>query len=259
MLSADQSSYSQIAVARCISLLFSPVAVPCLFLSLAVCCTLKALRYLLFAVGDLLLADPFLLFTFIYWMLASRSLLLASRCCLVIFSRSSPLAVYCSLHITICMLLVILHSLITAQRLLLGICLSSRADRYTQLGISPRYSLRVTCFSSLTSLNSVSAGCPLFALHCSLLASHSSLVASKTWSLIARRSLSDVCDALHVDRFSLLGSCSSMLGCVWYLADRRLLHSAFNSLLTAFYVILSTGRKQLIFASRCSLMAVRCS
>ena len=84
-------------------------------------------------------------------------------------------------------------------------------------------------------------------------------MASKTWSLIARSSLSDVCDALPADRFSLLGSCFSMLGCVWYLADRRLLHPAFNSLLTAFYVILSTGRAQLIFASRCSLMAVRCS
>ena len=39
-LSADQSSYSQIVVTRSISLLLSLVAVPCLFLSLAVCCTL---------------------------------------------------------------------------------------------------------------------------------------------------------------------------------------------------------------------------
>ena len=52
------------------------------------------------------------------------------------------------------------------------------------LRISHRYSLRVTCFSSLTSHNSVAAGCPRFALHCSLLAGHSSLVAFKTWSLL---------------------------------------------------------------------------
>ena len=152
--------------------------------------------------------------------------------------------------------LVTLHSLITAHRLLLGICLSSRTDRYTSR-VSPRYFLRYTCFSSLTSPYSVAAGSPHFALHCSLLPGHCSLVASKTWSLTARSSLSDVCGALPADRFLLLGSCFSMLGCVWYLADRRLLHSAFNSLLTAFYVILSTGRAQLIFASRCSLIAVR--
>ena len=70
---------------------------------------------------------------------------------------------------------------------------------------------------------------------------------------------SDFLDIPIVDRFSTLDSSFSMLGCVWYLADRRSLLSVFDLMHTALCVMLSTGRTQLIFASCCSLMAVRCS
>ena len=62
-------------------------------------------RCLLFAVNRSLLADLFFVFTVIYWLLASRCLLVASRF-LDIFFRT-PLAACCMLHITICMLFVI--------------------------------------------------------------------------------------------------------------------------------------------------------
>ena len=204
--------YSQIAAARCISLLFSSVAVPCFFSSLTVCWTLESLRCLLFAVDCSLLADLFLLFTVIFWLLASRSLLLAPRC-LVIFSRSPPLAVCCSLHITICMLLVVPQltnhdSQFASGRVPLISFWSLYAAR--KLLLDHRFVLLVSPSPHL-----VAASCPLFAVHCSLLADHSSLAASKTMSLIDRRSLSDVCCPPPVDHFSLLGSYFSLFGCVW--------------------------------------------
>ena len=204
--------YSHIAAARCTSLLFSPVAVPCFFPSLTVCWTLEFLRCLLFAVDCSILADPFLLFTVIFWLLASRCLLLAPHC-LVIFSHSPPLAVSCSLQITICMLLVIPQltnhgSQFASGRVPLISFWSLYAAR--KLLLDHRFVLLVS-----PSPHSVAASCPLFAVHCSLLAGHSSLAASKTMSLIDRSSLSDVCCPPPADRFSLLCSCFSLFGCVW--------------------------------------------
>ena len=101
----------------------SPVAGNCLFYP---ACSLL----LLF--DSLLLVDPYLLLTVIYCLLAFCCLFLAARFYIIFFvARRSLLAVYCSLFPS---------SLNTSHLLFLGVCLSSPADRCTQLA---------RCFSKL--------------------------------------------------------------------------------------------------------------
>ena len=120
------------------------------------------------------------------------------------------------------------------------------------------YPFLVTHFSSVGP-----ASCSLFTLYCSLLTDHSSLLLTSCFLspvVPLRCLLSFTCVALFAARFLFLPAPFLLLGsCLCWLADRRSLYSAFSSLVAALYSMLGTGRNQLIFASRCSLMAVSSS
>ena len=148
-------------------------------------------RLLVFALSCLLLA-----FTF-YHLTVHYSLV--PFCCYLSFT-GRPLFAVCFLFLAACLFLsylaalavccsLIPSSLITSHLLLVGVAsrrplIAERSSR-----IVPRYSLRDTRFSPLTSPHSVAADCSLFDLYCSLPTGHSSLVGSNIMFLITRSSV----------------------------------------------------------------------
>ena len=171
-------------LAACYSSLLSSHAFHWWFPSLADCCTLFALSYLLLA------------FTF-YNLTVHYSLV--PFCCYLSFT-GRPLFAVCFLLLAGCLFLSFLaaltvcsslvpSSLITSHLLLLGV--ASRRPRIAERRsrIVPRYSLRDTRFLPLTSPHSIAAGSLLFDLYCSLPAGHCSLMASNIMFRITRSSL----------------------------------------------------------------------
>ena len=171
-------------LAACYSSLLSSHAFPCWFPSLADCCTLLALSCLLLA------------FTF-YHLTVHYSLV--PFCCYLSFT-GRPLFAVCFLFLAACLFCIISRRpncmLLVNPKLAnhispfaCGCCLSSPADRWTQLGTVPRYSLRDTRFLPITPPHSVAAGSSIFDQYCSLPTGHSSLVASNIMFFITRSSL----------------------------------------------------------------------
>ena len=177
--------YSRIDVPRCV--LF--IALVVTRFSLLIAFT----RRLLHTFRSILLAASF---TF-YHLTVHYSLV--PFCCYLSFT-GHPLFAVCFLFLAACLFSsylaaltvccsLIPSSLITSHLLLVGVAsrrplIAERSSR-----IVPRYSLRDTRFSQLTSPHSVAAGSSIFDLYCSLPAGHSSLVASNIMFLITRSSL----------------------------------------------------------------------
>ena len=245
-------------LAACYLSLLSSHAFPFWFPSLADCCALFALSCLLLAFTFYHLTVHYSLVNFCcYLLFTGRPLfavcfLLLAAC--LFFSYLAALTVSCSLFPS---------SLITSQLLLLGVAsrrplIAERSSR-----IVPRYSLCDTRFSPLTSPHSVAAGSLLFdLLYCSLPSGHSSLVASNIMFLITRSSLKipAILYTRSAFRCSVLVFPSSFPAARFLsllVSWAPLTYSAFSSLVVALYSMLGTGRNQPIFASRCSLMAIR--
>ena len=140
---------------------------------------LLATSFYLLQFDSSLLVGPFLLLSVIYWPPAFRCLFLVSRCLFIFIISRRPN----------CMLLVNPKLANHISPFACGCCLSSPADRWTQLGTVPRYSLRDTRFLPITPPHSVAAGSSIFDQYCSLPTGHSSLVASNIMFFITRSSL----------------------------------------------------------------------
>ena len=149
-----------------------------------------------------------------YSLLAVCFLLLAA--CLVIFFRSSPLTVCCLLHITTCMLLFI-PQLTNHSLPLASVCLpiiTCQSVYAARLLLDTRCVLLVSRHILLFIWSLQTARFLLYIARLWLITGR--YRATKTLSLINRSQLlPDVYCLLVPDRFSLLSSCFSLLGCVW--------------------------------------------